>query len=541
MKVTHIKTNGFRKFKDTFETKLYDITNITGGNAKGKTNILYAIIWAFLGSNITGDDKVWLGNKNSDNCKVELKFIDNNGRKHNLIRFRHKYNNKKNYILLDDKEVENKDLVSFFNDKKLFLSIISPTYFINKKTTEQKELIDKYLPEVDMKYVYDKLDDTDKKYLEGVPTNITDYIKDLNSDIKMYDNNIKNLRGKIEYARTYADQEIEAKQVFERQEELDLTEQELEHLLKEQSNPGQTNQKHIVNHLEKELENTEQEIKDLEIEMMTGKKTYLAIKAEEMCYCPMCNQAIQDESKSRTIANMNKELTDLFNKKNKLEKDASDLKSRIMVEKCKLHTFDNISLNIKDIKQEIEKAKKIINDLKLEQVAIEQHNAKVESAIKNKNGAKSDIEVFEKQIDEYKTAKENTDTAKKIAQKLFINYIEEKMKYAKNYLKNVDIRYYTVLKESGELKDDFIITYKGNEFKNLSKSETLATSVELRNMFNEISGSKIPLFIDDTESCADFDFIQTVSQNNQVIISKVEKAQELQITNYEQNELLQAA
>ena len=39
------------------------------------------------------------------------------------------------------------------------------------------------------------------------------------------------------------------------------------------------------------------------------------------------------------------------------------------------------------------------------------------------------------------------------------------MKFAKKYLKNVDIRYYTVLKESGELKEDFIITYNGNEFK----------------------------------------------------------------------------
>lgn len=541
MKITNIKTNGFRKFKDTFETELYDITNITGGNAKGKTNILYAIIWAFLGSNITGDDKVWLGNNQSENCKVELQFIDNNGIKHNLIRFRHKYSNKKNYILLDDKEVENKDLTSFFYDKKLFLSIINPTYFISKKPTEQKELIDKYLPEVDMQHVFDKLDETDKKYLEGVPTNITGYIKELNGDIKMYDNNIKNLRGKIEYARTYADQEIEPKKVFDKQEELDLTEQELEHLLKEQSNPNQTNQKHIVNHLEQELERIEQQIKDTTTEMMTGKKIYLSIKAEETSYCPMCNQEIKDDSKNATIANMNKDLTELFNKKNKLEKDASDLKSRIMVEKCKLHTFDHISLNSEDIEREIENAKKIINDLKLEQVQIEQYNARVESAIKNKEGARSDIEAFEKQIDEYKTTKDNTDKSKKIAQKLFINYIEEKMQYAKKYLKNVDIRYYTVLKDSGELKEDFIITYKGNEFKNLSKSETLATSVELRNMFNEISKSKIPLFIDDSESCADYDFVQSVSNNNQVIISRVVKGQELEITNYEQDEVLQAA
>ena len=47
MKINFIKTIGFRKTKKTFETNLYDITSITGGNTKGKTNILYAIIWSF--------------------------------------------------------------------------------------------------------------------------------------------------------------------------------------------------------------------------------------------------------------------------------------------------------------------------------------------------------------------------------------------------------------------------------------------------------------------------------------------------------------
>ena len=59
MKITNIKTVGFRKFKQEFETELYDITNITGGNTRGKSNILYAIVWAFLGTNLTGDDKMW--------------------------------------------------------------------------------------------------------------------------------------------------------------------------------------------------------------------------------------------------------------------------------------------------------------------------------------------------------------------------------------------------------------------------------------------------------------------------------------------------
>ena len=85
MKITYIKTIGFRKFENEFETDLFDVTSITGGNAKGKTNILYAIIWGFLGCNLTGDDKVYIGNKTDvihisilhrvrDEIKQELKY-----------------------------------------------------------------------------------------------------------------------------------------------------------------------------------------------------------------------------------------------------------------------------------------------------------------------------------------------------------------------------------------------------------------------------------------------------------------------------------
>ena len=133
MKVNYIKTKGFRKFEQELETKLYDETVITGGNTKGKTNILYAIIWAFLGTNLTGDDKVWLGNKNSEDCYVELKFTDNQGIEHTIARYKNKYDSKRNFILLDDRRTEPEILQAFYSDKKLFLSILNPNYFINKK------------------------------------------------------------------------------------------------------------------------------------------------------------------------------------------------------------------------------------------------------------------------------------------------------------------------------------------------------------------------------------------------------------------------
>ncbi len=43
---------------------------------------------------------------------------------------------------------------------------------------------------------------------------------------------------------------------------------------------------------------------------------YLAIKEGTNCICPTCEQHIQNESKEKTIANMKKDLTNAFNRKN---------------------------------------------------------------------------------------------------------------------------------------------------------------------------------------------------------------------------------
>ena len=176
MKITYIKTVGFRKFETDFETDLFDVTSITGGNAKGKTNILYAIIWGFLGCNLTGDDKVYIGNKNTDNCYVELHFIDNFGVSHTLKRLKNKYNNKKNFLLLDEKQITQDDLKTYYSDKKLFLSVVNSNYFISRTPVDQKALLDKYLPDIDIKEIYNKLDKEDRNVLEGCPKNVTKYI-----------------------------------------------------------------------------------------------------------------------------------------------------------------------------------------------------------------------------------------------------------------------------------------------------------------------------------------------------------------------------
>lgn len=539
MKINYIKTIGFRKNKETFETNLYDITSITGGNTKGKTNILYAIIWGFLGTNLTGDEKEWLGNKNSDDCLVELHFTDNFNIPHILVRYKNKYDNSKNFIMLDGKTATQKDIQSFYGDKKLFLSILNPNYFISKKPAEQKELLDKYLPEIDISIVYDKLDNTEKALLESCPKNILEFISELNENKRITETKIGNLQGKIEYAQNIINSTvIEEEKTFEKAEELKFARMELSSLEAENTFT-KTRQENIVNDLNNQIADKEKQIQDLTTNMKAGKQKYLQLKAEPVSYCPTCKQVLNPEGKLITINNMRTELEIAFESKQKLDIELMDLKSKHATERCKLHALESKS-NLEREKH-IEDLRSQIQELEQEQLEIERFNSSVLSQKHTIDGAENDISLFSSQIMECSKLLENIKETKDVAQKLYINYIEEKMKFATKHLKNVSIKYYKVSKDDGVIKEDFIILYNGNELKSISRSETIATSLELCNMLNKVAKTNFPLFIDDSESCADYNFIEDYSNGTQILIARVEKGKDLTISDYKSSEAMQVA
>lgn len=573
MKINYIKTVGFRKFKDTFETELYDITNITGKNRAGKSNILYAIVNIFLGTNLSGDEKACLINKHCESSYGEIHFTDNNGTNHVLIRGKSKYSSKGNMLVLDGKPITQTELICFYKDKKLFLSIINPLYFLSKKPAEQKELVDKYLSNIKPKVIFDTLDkqtqdnlikkyykdeklfdllsDTEKEnyinttmfnicmdiaynnlskkeqdLLEGIPIDIPTYISDLNVDIKNTEKQISTLDGKIEYAQNIVNQNVDAYKVFTKDEELNLARQELSYLTTNTKAVDKENQQKIVEAIQKDILSKETEFNELDSLMKKGKANYLSIKNGTNCICPTCNQQIQDESKAITIKNMHQELMNKYDKKNLLETELKDLKVKFTVERCKFHALEgNPSV---ETQKRIAVVEDNIKLLEQEQQDIQKFNSEIDIKLHQITGAKSDIDIFNNEKQIKLSLIDNLNQAKKIAQKLYISYIEEKMKLAKQYLKDVDIKFYSVLKTTGELKDDFVITYKNNPLCDLSRSETIATALEFANMFNNISGALFPIFIDDYESCADYDFIKDYS-NTQLFVSKVEKGTNLKI------------
>ena len=580
MKINYLKTVGFRKFEKTFETPLYDITEITGGNTKGKTNILYSIIWVFLGTNLTGDEKSCLININCESSYGELHFTDNAGRNHILIRVKDKYNSKNNILKLDGKNVTQMELTSFYKDKKLFLAIINPLYFLSKKPAEQKELVDKYLSDISPKEIFDTLDktqqkmlldkyykqtkkfdelsekeqaefinltmfnifldiayfnlsDEDKKILEGMPRDIPTYISELNSDIKKSETMISSLDGKIEYASNIASEELPESKKFEKEDELSMLRQELDYLNNNIEIVKKENQRRIVESIEKNILDKETQLQELKNSMQKGKKTYYELKTGSTSTCPMCKQIIQNESLIETLSNMKADLTDKFNKYNLLETEIKDLKLKNTMEKCKYHSLEGETTIEKS--KRIKVARNNIEELEQEEKNILRFNSELETKRKNIEKAKSDINKFEKDKKTYLDNIEELKSAKQVALKLYIAYIEEKMKLAKKYLKDVDIKFYSILKTTGEIKDDFIITYKNKPLSDLSRSETIATSLEFANMFNQISRGYFPIFIDDYESCADYDFLNEYSGYSQLIISKVEKGTDLKIADAKSN------
>lgn len=606
---------------------MYDTTIISGKNCSGKSNILYAIVNILLGTNLSGDEKSCLINRKVDNSYGELHFTDNQGIKHVLVRIKNRVGTKNNSLTLDGKTITQNELISFYKDKKLFLSIINPLYFLSKKPAEQKEMVDKYLSDIKpmeifktlsdlqqqsllnryfkipVREIYDKLDEnelkelyslnklqeiTNKKYeelsqkelfssfkdvvlkdikyyymlsqkeqeefvnthilnifmdiaynnlsqeeqklLEGIPQDIPTYISELNQDIKKAESYITSLNGKIDYAQNIADEKLPEAKKFEKELELSLFYQELDSLSNDKQIKDKENQKKKVEDLGKEILNLSTEITELEKKMKSGKQKYLAIKNGLNNLCPTCEQHIQNEAKEKTIANMKKDLTDAFNRKNTLEAKEKDLKFKLTMERCQYHALGG-DTSIDNTKK-VSNIHENIKALEKEQKEIERFNNEIAVKQKNIQNAKSDISNFNKQISIQNKYISDLKDARKVAQKLYIGYIEEKMKLAKHYLKNVKVQFYSVLKTTGEIKDDFVITYKGNLLSNLSRSETIATALEFANMFNQIAKTKFPIFVDDMESCADYDFIKEYASNSQIIVSNVVKGSNLKIADY---------
>ena len=111
--------------------------------------------------------------------------------------------------------------------------------------------------------------------------------------------------------------------------------------------------------------------------------------------------------------------------------------------------------------------------------------------------------------------------------------IEKQRQEINKYLDKVDIQFCRENKTNDKITECCDIYYEGREYKKLSKSQQARACLEISNLFNNLSGIKAPIFLDDAESITD---IQQMV-NTQMIISLVIKYNQLEIL-YDYSEVL---
>lgn len=320
-------------------------------------------------------------------------------------------------------------------------------YFFNKKQAEQKELVDKYLnaicPDNLMEIAYNKLSKEEQKLLEGIPKNIQDFIVEQNDNIKRVENINTSLQGKIDYAQNIVGEKLPKRKTFDKDEELNLARQELNLLTSNKTIIDKERQKELVSKLSTELLNKENELISIRKIMEDSKKQYYSIKNSDTAHCPTCNHLL-DQNKAIALLNMKKIAMEHYDKSVELDTKINELKQEIMIEKSKFYALDsNVNINNTEKIKTVERSIKILEEEKSE---VDKFNALVDTKEKNVATAKKDISNFKKAKSTNKELIENLKKTKKVAQKLYITYIEQKVLLAKDYLKDVSIKFYSVLK-----------------------------------------------------------------------------------------------
>lgn len=236
--IQRLEIEGFKAYKEREIFELGDITKIFADNGQGKTSIGEAISWAFLGSNLWGNDKADSLLMNNASKKMEVVVYFSDGEKMNkLVRKR----NSITTIILNNKEVRQIDLYYMLGNKDIFLSIFNPMYFHSMNQKEAREFIVSILPEIEMEDIVEKLNNYELEYIESdlnyIHNNPNEYMKERRRKIKEIEEDLIYIEGILSTLKPYKLKEPIDKTALENLEKEMLTKKEkLEKLILEKHN-----------------------------------------------------------------------------------------------------------------------------------------------------------------------------------------------------------------------------------------------------------------------------------------------------------------
>ena len=514
---------GYKGLTDGFNAEFNeDKTYIIGDNFRGKTTIGSLFSWCLTGTTLNGKEKEQVANdtKKVRNVIVDITFVDNFGIEHRLIRDK----GKEIHLTLDDKEIEQESLAQFYKNKDIFLVAHNPYYFWTLEPKAQKDLIRNILPTIEPIEAFEFLDDYDRKIIEKPIDNLSSYTDNRNQEIdkleKEYNRNI----GVIETLKTIALEDEGVLLEFDKEQELKALQEKYNSISMNFDNSNLDDLKRSIEVIDKRIQEIIKEDLSKISEQYNREKNKLKEVEKEKPICPSCRQVIENsEAKGHLISFFQNEMNKFQEKADKLKERAKKLFEEKQEKQAiydKLNTSD-----MKVMQAERDEIKEKIDILQKEKTDILFHNQEVQVKSKTVKDAKEKLNICEKAQKEIREKLELNKMQKKIANKLKILVIEAQKEKIRENLNKVDIEFSKIAKTTGEITECCNIQYEGRDYKKLSKSQQARACLEISNVFNNISGINVPIFVDDAESTTD---IQAIT-NTQLIISTVIKYNKLEV------------
>ena len=522
---------GYKDLPNGFCAEFDDNTTyIVGANFQRKTTVGSLFNWCLTGTSLYGNEKEQVANDkiNVSNVVVDITFIDNYGIEHRLIRDKGKQMN----LILDGKEIKQEMLAQFYQDKDIFLISHNPYYFASLEPREQKELIRRIIPSISKEESFNLLDENEKRIIGSPIEHLGSYIDKKNEQInelqKEYNENV----GKVDAYNRIAFIQTGNIMQFDKEEELKHLKEQYETMSMNLGNSNLEDLQHSIDRINERLEEIINDKLANIIENYNRENEKLKNVDQEQSICPTCRQEIKDNEVKEHLRNFyNKELDRLQEKADKLKLDATDL---VNERKEKQNLFEKLNTSdMQKLQEEREKLKEQIDVLEQEKNDILLHNKEVSIKQEQLKKANDDLELSKKVVQEIEDDLENTKKQKEIANKLKRLVIEKQRQEINKYLDKVDIQFCRENKTNDKITECCDIYYEGREYKKLSKSQQARACLEISNLFNNLSGIKAPIFLDDAESITD---IQQMV-NTQMIISLVIKYNPLEIL-YDYSEVL---
>ncbi len=589
--ITGMTISGFKSYEEPAELAFGDPTIITGGNGRGKTSIADAIAFAVTGLPYFGErglDK--LHNEAGGDIRISLRFVDEAGTPHELVRTRR---DSRMSISYDGYDVRQMDLTDLFGEKDVFLSIFNPLYFIEELGEEGKRLLETHLPMISQEAVLAELSEPVRQRLEKEQILSPEaFLKAKREEVRNWEADIIYLTGQRDQAAAQnTDLANKTRELPQRHEALRAEIAALEE--KQFSGIDRSSMQEQLADLSARYDEARQdgqdEVRELNDQANTLRGKIAARRSEQYqpkyaqalaeagakrdalaarynreaasfkalhagMDCPICHRPVTEEALPAIQDDLRRTAAALLAEGQEQQRQIGELQT---LEQQAMGTFEQFRAD--DLKKwEAEAAALDARRQKLDGEA----DAQAENLRQQIQSLTLDLEYGGLSQEEYdrltacrdaltqceaelaamqalaeqdlsrideqilRAKEEITELKKLIADVVIYSGKRDEMTLAALKLNRVEISLYDVVKSTGERKDVFKFNYNGRRYDRLSLSEKIRAGMEVSQLVMRLTGRNYPVFVDNMESVDD---LENVRPCGQIIFAKCVSKAPLQV------------